>query len=168
MAPKPKVRGAKKKAKPPEVDCFAPLAMTTLPFPAYCCKDIKPADESVPDNLRHPCRRRRVAAALGADDAVDDGHADAGEIAELDAGAGRRVGAENDAAEIAHLARGSQRKQRRALIAVVNQFEAALAAFADTADLVIGQGGMAAIDVADHVGVSLQHHVLVDQAGAGN
>ena len=31
----------------------------------------------MPDNLRHPCRRRRVAAALGADDAVDDGHADA-------------------------------------------------------------------------------------------
>ncbi len=27
---------------------------------------------------------------------------------------------------------------------------------------------MAAIDVADHVGVGFQHHVLVDQAGAWN
>src|SRR6266540_5810831 len=37
------------------------------------------------DDVRHLARRRRVAAALGADDAVDDGHADAGEIAELHA-----------------------------------------------------------------------------------
>src|SRR3954468_23370639 len=37
------------------------------------------------DDLRHLAGRRRVAAALGADDAVDDGHADAGEVAELDA-----------------------------------------------------------------------------------
>jgi hypothetical protein len=36
----------------------------------------------MPDNLRHPCRRRRVAAPLRPDDAVDDGHADAGEVAE--------------------------------------------------------------------------------------
>jgi len=27
---------------------------------------------------------------------------------------------------------------------------------------------MAAVDVADHVGIGFQHHVLVDQAGAGN
>jgi len=39
----------------------------------------------MPDNLRHPRRRRGVAAALGADDAIDDGHADAGEVAELHA-----------------------------------------------------------------------------------
>ena len=38
-----------------------------------------------PHNLRHPGRRRGVAAALGADDAVDDGHADAGAAAELPA-----------------------------------------------------------------------------------
>ena len=70
--------------------------------------------------------------------------------------------------EIAHLARGAQREQRRALVAVVNQLEAALAALADAADLVVGQRGVAAIDVADHVGVGFQHHVLVDQAGAGD
>ena len=39
----------------------------------------------MPDDLRHFGCRRRVAAALGADDAVDDGHADAGEVAELHA-----------------------------------------------------------------------------------
>ena len=39
----------------------------------------------MPDNDRHFGRRRRIAAALGADDAVDDGHADPGEIAELHA-----------------------------------------------------------------------------------
>src|SRR6185437_12276379 len=55
-----------------------------------CNGSIDPRDRthfpSMPDdNLRHfPCRRC-VAAALGADDAVDDGHADAGEVAELHA-----------------------------------------------------------------------------------
>ena len=39
----------------------------------------------MPDDLRQPCRRRRIAAALGADDAVEDGHADAGQFAEPDA-----------------------------------------------------------------------------------
>src|ERR1035438_5261394 len=39
----------------------------------------------VPDDLRHPGCRRGIAAALGADDAVDDGHPDSREIAELDA-----------------------------------------------------------------------------------
>src|SRR5579871_6371398 len=34
------------------------------------------------DDLRHFSRGRRVAAALGAHDAVDDGHADARQIAE--------------------------------------------------------------------------------------
>jgi hypothetical protein len=37
----------------------------------------------MPDDLRHLGRRRRVAAARGADDAVDDGHADAGQVAEI-------------------------------------------------------------------------------------
>jgi hypothetical protein len=39
----------------------------------------------MPDDLRHPGCRRSVAAALGADDAVDDGQADAGQVAELGA-----------------------------------------------------------------------------------
>src|SRR5438105_14304074 len=39
----------------------------------------------MPDDLRHLGCRRRVAAALGADDAVDDGHADTGQVAELHA-----------------------------------------------------------------------------------
>ena len=59
----------------------------------------------------------------------------------LHAGAGRRVGAEDDAAELAQLARGPQREERGALVAVVNEFEAALAPLADAADLVVGQRG---------------------------
>src|SRR5712664_2290742 len=39
----------------------------------------------MPDDLRHLGCRRSIAAALRADDAVDDGHADAGKIAELHA-----------------------------------------------------------------------------------
>src|ERR1019366_4620326 len=42
-------------------------------------------DTSMSDNLGHLRCRRGVAAALGADDAVDDGHADAGQVAELHA-----------------------------------------------------------------------------------
>src|SRR5689334_5957156 len=37
------------------------------------------------DDLRHPAGRRGVSAALGTHDAVDDGHADAREVAELHA-----------------------------------------------------------------------------------
>src|SRR5216684_9050450 len=165
------------------------------------CADARPGMTGIgailmPDNLRHSSRRRRVAAALGADDAVDDGHADAWKIAKLyavqnrlarrmlrlvheheiggasdfdqaaverahprgvagrkaerdfgghlaergqhrdhaqdaerlHAASGGRVGAENDAVEIAHLARGAQREQRRAFVAVVNELEPALAA----------------------------------------
>src|SRR5216684_3016827 len=43
------------------------------------------SEQSVPDNLRHLGCRRGVAAALGADDAVDDGHADTRQVAELHA-----------------------------------------------------------------------------------
>src|ERR1700722_13821302 len=189
----------------------------------------------MPDNLRHLGRRRGIAAALGADDTVDDGHADARKVAELyavedvfsgrvlrlvhddeigrtpdlddaavqrahargvaggkterdfrghvaerrqqryhaqnaerlHAGSGRRIGTENDAVKVAHLAGDPQRVKRRAFVAIVYQFEAALAALADAADLVVGQGGVTAIDVTDHVGVGFQHHILVDQAGAG-
>ena len=77
-------------------------------------------------------------------------HRDHAQDAErLHAGAGRRIGAEDDAVELAHVARDAQRVERRALVAVVDQFEAALAALADAADLVVGQGGVAAIDMAD-------------------
>jgi|SRR5580698_2932912 hypothetical protein len=39
----------------------------------------------MPHDLRDLARRRRVAAALGSHDAVDDGHADAGKVTEPDA-----------------------------------------------------------------------------------
>jgi hypothetical protein len=50
----------------------------------------------------------------------------------------------------------------------VNELQPALATLADATDLVVGQRGVAAIDVPDHVGICFQHHVLVDQAGARN
>src|SRR6187397_157850 len=49
------------------------------------CSSIAMSASMPADDLRHFSGRRRVAAALGADDAVDDGHADAGEVAELHA-----------------------------------------------------------------------------------
>src|SRR5450755_3443704 len=62
----------------------APGAKRTLARTPTAPKCQRP-DWSVPDNHRHLGRRRRVAAALGADDAVDDGHADSGQVAELHA-----------------------------------------------------------------------------------
>src|SRR5581483_6983874 len=83
-------------------------------------------------------------------------------------GAGRRIGAEDDAAELVHLARGAQREQRRALVAVVHELQPALAALADAADLVVGQGRVAAVDVTDDIGIRFENDILVDQAGAGD
>ena len=57
---------------------IAPASGSGEPMPAIWHR-------SVPDDLRHFRCRRGVAAALGADDAVDDGHADAGQVAELNA-----------------------------------------------------------------------------------
>src|ERR1700730_12407005 len=45
----------------------------------------EPISGSVADDQRHFRRRRVIAAALGAHDSVDDGHADAGQVTELDA-----------------------------------------------------------------------------------
>jgi hypothetical protein len=78
------------------------------------------------------------------------------------------VGAEDNAIQLFHLARKSQRVERGAFIAVVNQFQTALAALADAADLSVGQGGMAAIDMADNVRVGFEHDIRVDQPGARN
>src|SRR6478752_4363547 len=60
------------------------------PCSASCAERIehqgtKMSDSLMLDDLRHLGGRRRVAAALGAHDAVDDGHADAREVAELHA-----------------------------------------------------------------------------------
>src|SRR5476649_957895 len=60
----------------------------------------------------------------------------------LHAGARRRIGAEDDAIEVTHFARDAQSIEGLALIAIVDQFEAALAALADATDLVVGQGSM--------------------------
>ena len=86
----------------------------------------------------------------------------------LDTGARRRVGAEDDAVKLAHLARGAECVEGRALIAVVHDLEAALATLADAADLAVRECRVPAVDVAHDVGVGFQHHVLVDEARTGD
>src|SRR5262249_17522971 len=186
--------------------------------------------------LRHRLRRRGVAAAAAAHLAVDDDHADAGDVALLDAveqvlagrvlglvhddevggaaglddpaveftlpgrvaggeaegdlrldvaegrehgdhpqdagrlpaRARRRVRPQYHAVELLQLVGGVERVERGRLVAVVDDLDRARAFLAERADLVDRQRGVAAVDVADDVGVGLQHHVLVDQAGAGD
>ena len=130
------------------------------------------ADFDEPAIERAHARRvagRKAECDFGGNVAERRQHRDHPDDAErLHAGAGRRVGAEDHAVQFAELLRGAQREQRRAFVAVVHELEAALAAFAEADDLIVGQRGMAAVNVADHVGVRLQHDVLVDQPGAGD
>ena len=91
--------------------------------------------------LTHPrgVAGRKAERDLGGHLAKRGQHRDHAQDAErLHAASGRRIGAEDDAGQIAHLARGAQREQRRAFVAVVNQLQPALAALADAADLVVG------------------------------
>ena len=48
----------------------------------------------------------------------------------------------------------------------MHEFETPLAALAQADDLIVRQRRVAAVDVADHVGVGLQYDVLVDETGA--
>jgi hypothetical protein len=84
----------------------------------------------------------------------------------LDTGTGRAIRSEDDALHLAHFARDAQRIERGALIAVMDDLEARLTAFADAADFQIRQGRVAAIDVADDIGARRQNDVGADQARA--
>src|SRR3984885_8866432 len=84
----------------------------------------------------------------------------------LNARARRGVGAKDDAVQFAALLGCAQSEQRRAFVAVVHEFETAFAALAQANDLIVGERRVTAIDVADHVGVRLEHDVLVDEPGA--
>ena len=79
-----------------------------------------------------------------------------------------RIRAENHAMQLLQFFRRSQREQSGALISVMNDFERARRTLAQLDDLIVGQSRVAAVDVADHVGVGFENHVLVDEAGAGN
>ena len=83
----------------------------------------------------------------------------------LDARAGGAVGAEDHAVRALQLQRRLRRRDRDALVAVVDDLDGARRLLAEFADVRLGQRRMAAVDVADHVGVGLEHDVLVDQAG---
>jgi hypothetical protein len=84
----------------------------------------------------------------------------------LHAGSGGRVGADDHALQLLEFARDPQRVQSGELVAVVHDLDRALAALAQAGDLLERQRGVAAIDVADDVGVGLEHDVLVDVARA--
>ncbi len=57
-------------------------------------------------------------------------------------------------------------RDRHLLVAVVHDLDRARALLAELAHMGLGQRGVAAVDVADDVGIGLEHHVLVDQARA--
>ena len=86
----------------------------------------------------------------------------------LHAGARRRVGSQDHPLELVKLFGGAQREKRRTLVAVVHEFEPAPAALAKARDLTVGQRRVAAVDMADDVGVRFEHDVRINQAGAGN
>ncbi len=86
----------------------------------------------------------------------------------LDARSGGAVGAEDHAPQLPEIAGVTQRRQPGEFVAVVHDLDAAGTALAQTADLRQRQRGVAAVDVADDVGVRLQHRVGIDIAGSGN
>ena len=66
------------------------------------------------------------------------------------------------------LQRGLRRRDRDLLVAVVHDLDGARRLLAQLAHMRFRQRGVAAVDVADDVGVGLEHHILVDQPGAGD
>ena len=109
-------------------------------------------------------KQKATSAGTSPSDASKRDHAQNAE--RLNARAGRGVGAQDDAVQFAALFGGPQGEQRRAFIAVVHEFEAAFAALAQADDLIVRQRRVAAVDVADHVGVRLENDVLVDEPGS--
>ena len=121
--------------------------------------------------LSHP---RRVAGGKAERDfcrhiaqRAEHGH-HADDAKRLHTRTGRRIGTQDDARQVAHLARGAERIERRPFVAIVHDLETSLAALADAADLRIRERRMTAIDVADHIRARLQHHIGIDEAGAGD
>ena len=53
-------------------------------------------------------------------------------------------------------------------VAVVDDFYGARTLLAQAANLIQGQRGVSAVDMADDVGVGLQHHIRIDQARPRN
>ncbi len=80
----------------------------------------------------------------------------------------RPVGAQNDLIQLGKLARGVQRQQRRAFIAVMHNLKRRFAVFAKADDLIIRQRRMSAVDVPNNIRARLKHHIGVDQARSGD
>ena len=70
--------------------------------------------------------------------------------------------------QLAEVACRLDRGDRHPLVAVMDDLDGAAAALAELADMRLRQAGMAAVDVADDVGIGLQHGVPVDQPAAGD
>jgi hypothetical protein len=82
----------------------------------------------------------------------------------LHAGARRRIGAQDDPLRLAELDRGPRGVKRGESVAVVHDLDRPGALLAKAADLCDRQRRVPAVDVADHIGVGLEHDVGVDQA----
>ena len=78
----------------------------------------------------------------------------------------RRVCPENHPLRLPQFERCAHGQQAGTLIPVMDYLDAAPTLLAKTNDLVIREGSMATINMADDVGIGLQHHVLVDETGA--
>ncbi|KAH0432775.1 hypothetical protein KCU90_g5292, partial [Aureobasidium melanogenum] len=86
----------------------------------------------------------------------------------LHAGTRRAIRAENNPVRTLQFDRMARGEQGDPFITVVNDLQRAARLLAQIAYVPIGQRGMAAVDVADHVRVGSEHHVPIDQARAGN
>ncbi len=83
-------------------------------------------------------------------------------------GTGGAVGTQNHAVQAAQFVGMTGSKNGNTLVTVMHNFNAARRALAQLTDLLVRQGSMPAVNMADNVGVGFQYHVFIDQARAGN
>jgi hypothetical protein len=81
---------------------------------------------------------------------------------------GGAVGAQDHPPELVQFACATQCRQPGEFVVIVHDPDAARTALAQAADLRQRQRRVAGVDVADNIGVRLQHRIGIDIAGAGH